>query len=214
MGILATELSKPVHLETEEVDLEEYRAAYDRTLGSGNWFLYDHHGSLDPVNLIGKVRYLVRGLDCKTVFIDHLSILISGQADGDERRMIDNTMTELRSLVQEVGCRLILVSHLRRTERSTEEGLSRPALNLLRGSHAIDQISDVVLSAERNQQSEDSDEKDVSILRVLKNRHTGDTGVCGQLRWDKDTARLKEILKESDAFSVNTEGSTDSEGAF
>ena len=214
LGILATELSKPVHLESEEVSKEEFRAAYDRTLGSGNWFLYDHHGSLDPENLIGKVRYLVRGLNCKTVFIDHLSILISGQADGDERRMIDNTMTELRSLVQEVGCRLILVSHLRRTERSTEEGLSRPALNLLRGSHAIGQISDVVLSAERNQQSEDSDEKDVSILRVLKNRHTGDTGVCGRLRWDKDTPRLKEILKESDAFSVDTEVVTDSEGAF
>ena len=200
LGIIATEMSKPVHLETEEVDMEEFKGAYDRTLGSGKWFLYDHHGALDPENLIGKVRYLVRGLNCKTVFIDHLSILISGQADGDERRMIDNTMTELRSLVQEVGCRLILVSHLRRTERSTEEGLSRPALNLLRGSHAIGQISDVVLSAERNQQTEDEEEKDTSVLRVLKNRHTGDTGICGKLHWDKETARLTEVLKEADAF--------------
>lgn len=93
------------------------------------------------------------------MIIDHLSILISGQAEGDERRMIDNTMTELRGLVQEVGCRLILVSHLRRTDRSAEEGLSKPALNLLRGSHAIGQISDVVISSERNQQSEDPEEK-------------------------------------------------------
>ncbi len=212
LGIIGTELSKPVHLESEAVDMEAFKGAYDRTLGSGHWFLYDHHGSLDPENLIGKVRYLVRGLSCKTVFIDHLSILISGQADGDERRMIDNTMTELRSLVQEVGCRLILVSHLRRTERSTEEGLSRPALNLLRGSHAIGQISDIVLSAERNQQSDDEEEKDVSIMRVLKNRHTGDTGVCGKLRWDRETARLTEVLQEADVFpSVAT---TDTQGDF
>ena len=107
--------------------------------------------------------------------------------------MIDNTMTELRSLVQDVGCRLILVSHLRRTDRSTEEGLSRPALNLLRGSHAIGQISDVVLSSERNQQSDNPEEKDVSVLRILKNRHTGETGTCGKLKWDRDTARLIEL---------------------
>ena len=211
LGIIATELSKPVHLETEPMDEEEFKGAYDRTLGSGNWFLYDHHGSLDPENLISKVRYLVRGLNCKTVFLDHLSILISGQADGDERRMIDNTMTELRSLVQEVGCRLILVSHLRRTERSTEEGLSRPALNLLRGSHAIAQISDVVLSAERPQQADDEDEKDMSTLRVLKNRHTGETGLCGRLKWNRETARLTEVL---DTASVFPSVPTDDQGDF
>ena len=208
LGILATELSKPVHLdegERTEEDLKELKEAYDRTLGSGNWYLYDHHGSLDPANLTSKVRYLVRGLNCNTVIIDHLSILISGQAEGDERRMIDNTMTELRGLVQEVGCRLILVSHLRRTDRSAEEGLSKPALNLLRGSHAIGQISDVVISSERNQQSEDPEEKDVSTMRVLKNRHTGETGVCGTLRWDKETSRLIEVeSKEDSVFQDQT----------
>ena len=213
LGILATELSKPIHLETETIDKEELRKAYDNTLGSGRWYLYDHHGALDPSNLISKVRYLVRGLNCKTVFVDHLSILISGQADGDERRMIDNIMTELRSLVQEVGCRLLLVSHLRRTERSVEEGLSRPSLNLLRGSHAIGQISDVVISAERNQQSEDNNEKDVSTLRILKNRHTGETGVCSKLLWDRDTARLTEDLKESSPFEA-IDGGHDNKGDF
>ena len=196
LGILSTEMNKPIHLDEgiqDESYLEELKEAYDKTLGSGNWYLYDHHGSLDPENLISKVRYLVRGLNCNTVIVDHLSILISGQAEGDERRMIDNTMTELRSLVQDVGCRLILVSHLRRTDRSTEEGLSRPALNLLRGSHAIGQISDVVLSSERNQQSDNPEEKDVSVLRILKNRHTGETGTCGKLKWDRDTARLIEL---------------------
>tara|TARA_B100001013_G_C24195147_1_gene279041 strand:- start:174 stop:476 length:303 start_codon:yes stop_codon:yes gene_type:complete len=100
---------------------------------------------------------------------------------------------------------------LRRTERSTEEGLSRPALNLLRGSHAIGQISDVVLSAERNQQTDNEEEKDTSVLRVLKNRHTGDTGVCGKLRWNKETARLTEVLKEGDIFPVIT---SDDRGDF
>ena len=212
LGIIATELSKPVHLDEGLVSTDELSEAYKKTLGSGNWYLYDHHGSLDPENLINKVRYLVRGLGCKTVFIDHLSILISGQADGDERRMIDNTMTELRSLVQDVGCRLILVSHLRRTERSTEEGLSRPALNLLRGSHSIGQISDIVLSAERPQQADEKSEKDTSTIRILKNRHTGETGICGQLYWNRDTARLSELNEEAELF---TDRSTeDNQGDF
>ena len=49
-------------------------------------------------------------------------------------------------------------------------------------------------------------------MRVLKNRHTGDTGVCGKLRWDRETARLTEVLQEADVFpSVAT---TDTQGDF
>ncbi len=52
--------------------------------------------------------------DTKIIFLDHLSILLSG-LDGDERKMIDTTMTRLRSLVERTGIALFLVSHLRRS---------------------------------------------------------------------------------------------------
>ena len=52
---------------------------------------------------------LTCGLECRIVFLDHLSILLSG-LDGDERRVIDTTMTKLRSLVERTGITLFLVS--------------------------------------------------------------------------------------------------------
>lgn len=42
-------------------------------------------------------------------------------------------------------------------------------------------------------------------MRVLKNRHTGETGVCGTLRWDKETSRLIEVeSKEDSVFQDQT----------
>ena len=70
--------------------------------------------------------------------------------DGDERRMIDTTMTKLRSLVERTGIAMFLVSHLRRTkdDRNHEEG-ARVTLGQLRGSAAIAQLSDAVFGIER-----------------------------------------------------------------
>ncbi len=45
---------------------------------------------------------MASGLETRVVFLDHLSILLSG-LDGDERRMLDITMTRLRSLVERTG---------------------------------------------------------------------------------------------------------------
>jgi twinkle protein len=63
----------------------------------------------------------------------------------------------------------------------------------LRGSHSIAQLADAVIGLERNQQGENPNEL---VLRVLKNRFTGDTGVAGMLRYFKETGRLSEIEME------------------
>ena len=110
---------------------------------------------------------MATGLDCKVVFLDHLSILLSG-LEGDERRMIDTTMTRLRSLVERTGIALFLVSHLRRAsndKHSHEEG-GRVSLSSLRGSHSIAQISDSVIALERDQQADTPGNP--TIIRVLK----------------------------------------------
>ena len=131
-------------------------------------------------------------LEAKTIFLDHLSILISG-LDGDERKMIDNTMTKLRSLVEKTGIKLFLVSHLRRTQtdKNHEEG-ARVTLGQLRGSAAISQLADEVWGLERNQQTEAEDQ---TILRVLKNRYSGEVGVACQLKYNKDTCKYDETTE-------------------
>lgn len=190
LGIMGIDLNKPIHITREDIDDQTLRQSFNNTVGSGNLFLYDHWGSSDIENLLSRIRFMARGLGCHWVVLDHLSIVVSGIGDGDERRLIDNTMTQLRTLVEETGIGLILVSHLKRPEgnKGHEEG-AITSLSQLRGSHAIAQLSDLVIGLERNQQSDTPNE---TTVRVLKNRFSGDTGVACVLNYDRATGRLTE----------------------
>ena len=105
-----------------EHDKKHLTEIYEKTVNDWNLFLFDGFGSFDPDVIYNRIEYLAAGLDTRIVFLDHLSILMSG-LDGDERRMIDTTMTRLRSLVERTGS-LFLVSHLKRghTDQGHEEG--------------------------------------------------------------------------------------------
>ena len=89
---------------------------------------------------------------------------------------------------------MILVSHLRRVDgnRGHENGIET-GLSHLRGSQSIAQLSDCVISLERNQQSDDEVEASTTRVRVLKSRYTGDVGVATHLLYDQHTGRLSEI---------------------
>ena len=167
----------------------------EKTIGTGRFFAFDHFGSISNDEILGRVRYMASGLGCKWVILDHLSILVSGQEDnGDERKSIDILMTKLRSLVEATGIGLLLVSHLRRPsgDRGHEDG-REVSLSHLRGSASIAHLSDSVIALERNQQAEDEVEANTTVLRILKNRYTGDTGICTHLHYDKETGRMTEI---------------------
>ena len=112
--------------------------------------------------------------------------------EGDERRMIDTTMTKLRSLVERTGIALFLVSHLRRSsnDRTSHEEGGRVSLSSLRGSHSIAQISDTVVALERDQQSDT--EGAPTTVRVLKNRYSGEVGKACELTYDLNTCRFTE----------------------
>ena len=134
---------------------------------------------------------MVRGCGCDYIFLDHISIVVSGMEGGDERRAIDNMMTKLRGLTEEVNCGMILVSHLKRPQgnKGHEDG-ARTSMAQLRGSAAIGQLSDIVIGAERDQQGELPDR---TTVRILKNRWTGETGEACFLDYNKDTGRLHEV---------------------
>lgn len=188
-GIVGIELNKPIHLDPKLATEEEVRDGFDRVFGTGRCFLYDHFGSMDPEHLINKIRYLADGEGADVCILDHLTIVISGLTDLDERRAIDVTCTKLRQVVEQTGIGLVLVSHLKRPEgRGHEEGATT-SLSQLRGSHAIAQLSDLVFGAERNQQGDICDRNELQ-LRVLKNRFSGETGLCDKLLYDMDTGRL------------------------
>jgi len=197
LGLMGIHMDKPLHLSREGVNDEQLRQAFAATIGSGRCYLYNHFGSTAIDNLVSRVRYLARGCGCSWIVLDHLSIVVSGLGDGDERRLIDNAMTTLRTLVEETGVGMVLVSHLKRPEgKGHEEGAST-SLSQLRGSHAIAQLSDIVIGLERNQQGDDPNQ---TVLRVLKNRFSGETGVAGQLYYNRNTGRLSEQAVAEEAY--------------
>ena len=198
LGLMSVAVGKALHL--GEHEYSTLKEAYDSTINNWNLYLYDHFGSLSSDTIYNRIEYMALGLDIKVIFLDHLSILLSG-LQGDERRMIDQTMTNLRSLVERTGISLFLVSHLRRTHTDQDhtDG-AKVSLGQLRGSQAISQLSDTVLALERDQQSND----DISTLRVLKNRYSGDTGEAAQLKYDKSTCRFNETTT-TPIFNASTD---------
>jgi twinkle protein len=193
LGLMGLALNKPLHINREGISQEELRQAFDETLGSNRVFLYDHFGSTEVDHLMNKLRYMVKGLECDWLILDHLSILVSGLEGIDERRLIDQAMTMLRTFVEETGCGLLLVSHLRRPDGKGHEEGAATSLSQLRGSHAIAQLSDIVIGLERNQQGENPNE---TLIRVLKNRFSGNTGFGCTMVFSKETGRLTEAFSQ------------------
>lgn len=194
LGMMGLHLDHPLHLDRGDFTEEQLHEAFTATSGSGRLWLYDHFGSTSAGNLLDRIRYLAVGCGCDFVVLDHISIAVSdaeANADSnlDERKLIDMLMTKLRSLVEELGIGLFVISHLKRPQgdRGHEQG-AMTSLSQLRGSHAIAQLADFVIGLERDQQGEDN--RNETTLRVLKNRFSGETGEAGTLIYDPVTGRL------------------------
>ena len=202
LGLMSCAVGKPLHIgEHEPEQLERH---FLDSLANYDLYLFDGFGSFDPDTIYQRIEYLATGLECKIIFLDHISILLSG-LEGDERRMLDQTMTRLRSLVERTGITLFLVSHVRRThsDQTHEEG-ARINLGHLRGSHSIGQLSDGIIALERDQQA--SGKKAFTTVRVLKNRYSGELGVACRLKYDLDTCKFHETeSRQEEEFNPITD---------
>ena len=191
LGIMSVASSRRLHLE-EDSPVDDLRPHWEATMGSGRYYLFDHWGSASADELLSRVRHMAKACDCQYIILDHLSIVVSSQENGDERKAIDEIMTKLRTLVAETGITLFLVSHLRRSSGTAHEDGGRISLQDLRGSQSIAQLSDIVIGMERDQQNQDEDIRNTTTVRILKNRYSGETGPACWLRYDKFTGRIHE----------------------
>jgi len=201
LGLMSNAVGK--NLQIGEHDGRELTSAFEHSIANWNLYCFDGFGSFDPDVIYNRIEYLASGLECRVIFLDHLSILLSG-LEGDERKMIDKTMTRLRSLVERTGISLFLVSHLRRNsnDRSSHEEGGRVSLSSLRGSHSIAQISDSVVALEVDQQADT--ERKLTTVRILKNRYSGEVGRACELSYDLNTCRFIEHEAETE-FNPSTD---------
>ena len=195
-GFMSVDLSTPVHLPSSAVarGSDEYRESFNRVFGEDQVVIMDAAFDTGATveQIISRVRYLIKAMDCKVIILDHISILVSAGQHNDERKALDEIMTRLRSLTQDTGVTLFAVSHLKRPEGKAHEEGAASSLSQLRGSASIAQLSDFVIGLERNAQAEDETERCTTKVRVLKNRFSGITGPAGALLYNTETGRLSE----------------------
>jgi twinkle protein len=198
-GVMSIEANARLYIDQdrESFNQERYKEIETKLFTGENkdrFWVHAHFGATDLDEIFSKIRFMIVGCGCKWIVVDHLHMLVSSSTEGDERRTIDSIMTKLRSIVEETGAGMILVSHLRRVEgnRGHENGVT-VGLNHLRGSQSIAQLSDCVIALERNQQSDDEVESNTTHLRILKSRYTGDVGMATHLLYNRETGRLSEV---------------------
>jgi len=207
LGQMSVHANLPLHLpETREIVTDaELRQHWEATYGTGNYVAYDHFGSLGQDTLINKIRYMAAGMGCKYIVLDHLSIVISEYAnDGDERKVIDEIMTKLKRLTQELNIWIGLVVHLRKSGGTPFELGAVPSVDDLRGSGSIKQLSNQVIAISRNQQDGDLAKRNTSLLTVLKSRFTGRTGPATLLNYNHNTGRMLRSSMSYDEYKTDT----------
>jgi len=191
-GLVGLHMKKNIII-TDGIGEPEIVEAYDSLLGGNPIYLFDHCGCTAVDTIINRIQYMVKGMGCKTIFLDHISLIVSGMVTDkgvDERKLIDSIMTTLAKLVQELDICLFLVSHLKRPDgnKGHEDG-AKVQLSQLRGSHALAQLADFCVGLQKN---EDDPTDDTREIVLLKNRFTGEVGQADTLEYTRATGRLLE----------------------
>ena len=196
---MALELDTHLHLGDAGLDSDRLRAAFAAV--TPNLVVHDHWGSLATDRLSNLVRYMAVGKECQMIVLDHISMVVSGSELDNERKELDMLMTRLRTLAQDLGVNIQVVSHIKRREADRKEIKKTD----LRGSAALEQLADQIVALERDDQ--DDKARNLTQVRVLKNRPAGWlTGTAGWLKYEADTGRLVEA--EEDPFG-DEEGEDD-----
>ncbi|MCP4341278.1 MAG: AAA family ATPase [Desulfobulbaceae bacterium] len=173
---------------------EDFAVAYGWC--KDKFFFLDVFGSMRVTELMNTFKSLYYASGCGYIVFDHLSMMASGSQVNDERRLIDQMMTELAAFMAQTDVGCLAVSHLSRqaqTEIGKLSDLTEPKwINVrkehLRGSAALEQLSwnifglDMLLTPDRER-------ADVR-LTVLKNRTIGKLGVCDQFKMDEKTGLI------------------------
>lgn len=178
-GVAGYELKTAAHHDpylTPEQKLEAYKKAVRR---DNRLHFYTHFGSDDPDVILDSIRFMAGACECKFIFLDHITMLVSGTAEGDERRILDYISTKLAQMVEELDFCLFLISHI------NDDGKTR-------GSRNISKIADLHVQLDRNLDSSDPIERNTTKLLVKKNRFAAQTGPGGLLYFDKDTYLISE----------------------
>jgi twinkle protein len=183
---------------------EELEEAVRELAATNKVFLYDNFGISEWDRIKARIRFLAHSHGVKYFVIDNLSAF-SAVAD-DERRELERVMAEIAGLAQELEAFMWVVSHLATPEGKSHEEGGRVMARHLKGARAISHWAHYIIGLERNQQSDDEEERRTSIVRVLKDRFTGRAnGFTFAAKYDFASGMLTEA--QAAVFNEEPDGS-------
>lgn len=170
------------------------KKSFDELIGSGKVHFFKHFGSIASEDLLSKCHYYAKVLNCDFIVLDHISMVVSGLETDNERKDIDQLMTNLAKFVVETGVGVLAVVHLKRVSGKSFNSGDEVELTDLRGSASLEQLSWTVIAAERDMQ--DETRKNLTRIRLIKNRTLGFTGLADTLMYHSETGRMAAIDME------------------
>lgn len=179
-GLAGIELRCPAHLPTGGVSLDEIDTALAKLTDGRDdrLHIYSHFGSDDPDVLLETIRFLVAVCGCKYVFLDHITMIVTGLETEDERRTLDYLSTKLATMCHDLDFTLFCVSHV------NDDGKTR-------GSRNISKVANLRIDLSRNLVAELEEDRNRTFVTVSKNRYAGKTGPAGVLAFDAQEFMLK-----------------------
>lgn len=195
-GLVSYELGVASHLPDAGVNPSDTLAAYKSLVKrDGRLHFYKHFGSDDPDNILDVIRYLVGVQHCKFIFLDHITMLVTGFENEDERTKLDYLSTKLAMMTRELDFTLFLVSHV------NDNGQTR-------GSRNISKVADLLLHLDRDIEAESYDLRNQTKLICRGNRFASSSGPAGILWFNAKDFTVKELEAKDiggiDAYNPDT----------
>lgn len=185
-GLATYELGVPCHLPDSNVSVgDQLNAFKSLARNDGRVHFYKHFGADDPDSVLDVIRYLVGVQHCKFVFLDHITMLVTGSRGDDERKTLDYISTRLAMMVKELDFCLFLVSHV------NDDGKTR-------GSRNISKIADLLLHLDRDIEADNLDLRNQTKVTCRGNRFASTSGPAGVLWFEPS----KYIVKELEARDI------------
>lgn len=166
-------------------------------------FTVDKKGHIGPERLMQILEWeAARGT--KYAILDHLSFVFSGSKEQNERKEIDNLLTNIAAFVKKTGMHVIGVAHIKRDigkpkPKNKDGSIKYPYWYEVeegdaRGSGAFEQVCWNLVGIDKEIKEDRS--RGLSRLRVLLNREWDMLGVADLLTIDKHTGRMVTVDPE------------------
>lgn len=155
------------------------------------FFMYDNFGQNDWSDIKQCIRFWVVENQCKFIILDNITALVSHLTPSEINTEISKIASELAGMCQELNFTAFVLSHLNAPTSGNphEEGGQVREVQFT-GSRSLMRWCQCILGFERNKQAE-SEGKNLSLIRLLKERNYGQTGIC-YTKYVQETGRLLE----------------------